>query len=106
MTAAAALDVNVYAPLATRRGGPTATPTRTDSPARREWRERMGTPEAQQIYHARAATAEWVNADARTHRTLTAIPVRGLRTVHTWALWIALSHNLLRTPGIVPHLMT
>lgn len=106
ITDAAALDVTVYAPLSTRRGGPTATPTRTDSPAVREWRARMNTPAAQQIYKARAATAEWVNADVRTHRTLTAIPVRGLKKVHTWALWIAVAHNMIRSLEIVPHLMT
>lgn len=106
ITDAAAQDVTVYAPLSTRRGGPTATPTPADSPALREWRARMATPEAQQIYKGRAATAEWVNADARTHRTLTAIPVRGLTKVHTWALWIALAHNMIRTLEIVPHLMT
>ena len=106
ITDVAALGAKVYAPLSTRRGGPTAKPTRTDSPALREWRERMGTPEAQQIYKARAATAEWVNADARAHRTLTAIPVRGLAKVHTWALWIALAHNMIRSLEIVPHLMT
>jgi hypothetical protein len=66
----------------------------------------MGTPEAQQLYHQRAATAEWVHADARTHRTLDRIPVRGLRKVHSWALWIALAHNMLRMMDIVPHLMT
>jgi transposase len=106
ITDAAAQGVTVYAPLSTRRGGPTAQPRPTDSPALREWRERMGTPDAQQIYKARAATAEWVNADSRTHRTLNAIPVRGLRKVHTWALWIALAHNMIRTLDIVPHLMT
>lgn len=106
ITDAAALGVRIYAPLSTRRGGPTARPTRTDTPALHEWRVRMATPEAQEIYKARAATAEWVNADARTHRTLGAIPVRGLKKVHTWALWIALAHNMMRTMEIVPHLMT
>lgn len=106
ITEAAAQGVTVYAPLSTRRGGPTAKPRRTDSPALREWRHRMETDEAQQLYKARAATAEWVNADARTHRTLTTIPVRGLRHVHTWALWIALAHNMVRMLEIVPHLMT
>jgi transposase len=105
ITDAAAQGVTVYAPLSTR-GGPTATPRRADSPALREWRQRMETEEAKQVYKARAATAEWVNADARTHRTLTAIPVRGLTKVHTWALWIALAHNMIRTLEIVPHLMT
>jgi transposase len=106
ITDAAAHGVTVYAPLSTRRGGPTAKPKRTDSPALREWRQRMGTTDAQAIYTARAATAEWVNADARTHRTLRAIPLRGLAKVHTWALWIALAHNMIRTLEIVPHLMT
>jgi transposase len=106
ITDAAAQGVTVYAPLSTQRGGPTATPRRADSPALREWRQRMETEEAKQVYKARAATAEWVNADARTHRTLTAIPVRGLTKVHTWALWIALAHNMIRTLEIVPHLMT
>lgn len=106
ITEAAAQGVTVYAPLATRHGGPTATPRRTDSTAVREWRARMVTPDAQQRYHQRAATAEWVHADARTHRTLAAIPVRGLRKVHTWALWAALAHNMIRLMGIVPHLMT
>lgn len=106
ITDAAAQGVRIYAPLSTRRGGPTAKPRHYDSPAVREWRTRMTTPDAQQIYRARAATAEWVNADARTHRTLTSIPVRGLRKVHTWALWIALAHNMVRMLEIVPHLMT
>lgn len=106
ITAAAAQGITIYAPLSKRPGGPTATPRRYDSPALREWRARMTTPEAQQIYRARAATAEWVNADARTHRTLAQIPVRGLRKVHTWALWIALAHNMIRMLEIVPHLMT
>ena len=106
ITDAAAQGVTIYAPLSKRPGGPTAKPRRYDSPALREWRARMTTPDAQQIYRARAATAEWVNADARTHRTLTHIPVRGLQKVHTWALWMALAHNMIRTMEIVPHLMT
>ena len=106
VTDAAAHGVTVYAPLSTRRGGPTATPQPTDSPAVQAWRARMATEEAQRVYHARAATAEWVHADGRTHRTLDRIPVRGLAKVHTWALWMALAHNMIRTLDIVPHLMT
>ena len=91
-----------------RRGGPRAAdqPVRGDSPAVAAWRARMGTAEAKTIYKARAATAEWVNADARTHRTLGRVLVRGLTKVHTWALWAALAHNMMRTMQIVPHLMT
>jgi transposase len=106
ITAAAAQGVTVYAPLSTRRGGPTAAPTRLDTPAVRAWRARMTTDEAKAIYKARAATVEWINADARTHRTLRAIPVRGLQKVHTWVLWLALAHNMMRALEIVPHLTT
>ena len=65
----------------------------------------MATDEAKAIYRARAATAEWVNADARTHRTLGPLLVRGLAKVHTWVLWVAVAHNMMRTMGIVPHRM-
>ena len=83
-----------------------AAPLRGDTPAVAAWRVRMQTPEAKDIYKDRAATAEWVNADARAHRTLAHIAVRGLTKVHTCALWAALAHNMLRLTGIVPHLMT
>ena len=81
-------------------------PVDGDSLAVAAWRARMATDAAKTIYKARAATAEWVNADARTHRTLGRMLVRGLAKVHTWALWVALAHNMLRTMEMVPHLMT
>ena len=108
ITAADARHVTVYAPPMQRAGRtrrPDA-PADGDSPAVAAWRARMTTDEAKKIYKARGATAEWVNADARTHRTLDRVRVRGLAKVHTWALWIALAHNMLRTMEIVPHLMT
>ena len=66
-----------------------------DGPAVAEWRQRMGTIEAQQIYRERAATAECVNAQAR-NRGLQQFRVRGLNKIRTIALWYALAHNLLR----------
>lgn len=107
ITDAADRDVTIYAPPM-QRDGPRAPdqPVRGDTAAVAAWRARMTTDDAKAIYKARAATAEWVNADARTHRTLAQIGVRGLRKVHTWALWVALAHNMVRTMGIVPHLMT
>jgi len=65
----------------------------------------MATSEAQPIYRRRAGTAERVNAEGRTHRTLNALAVRGFREVHTWVLWVALAHNLLRAMEMVPHQM-
>ena len=108
ITAAAARHVTVYAPPMQRAGRTRAPdqPVDGDSPAVVAWRARMATDEAKTIYKARGATAEWVNADARTHRTLGRVLVRGLAKVHTWALWVALAHNMLRTMDIVPHLMT
>lgn len=108
ITAAAARDVTVFAPPM-QRAARTRTPDQPvpgDSPAVAAWRARMATDDAKTIYKARAATAEWVNADVRTHRTLDRMLVRGLVKVHTWALWIALAHNMMRTMDIVPHLMT
>jgi transposase len=97
----------VYAPLPpSQNGRDPATPVVTDTPAMAAWRAEMATPHAAALRKARGATAEWVNADARTHRTLNHIPVRGLIKVHTWVLWIALAHNLLRLTGLIPHLMT
>jgi len=47
-----------------------------DSPALAEFRQRMATDEAQEIYKQRAATAECVNAQAR-NRGLGQFRVRG-----------------------------
>ena len=106
ITDATAHGVTVYAPVPKPRGDrDPAAPCPGDSPAVVAWRARMATAEAKAVYKARAATAEWVNADARTHRTLGPLLVRGLEKVHTWILWIAVAHNMMRTMGIVPHQM-
>jgi hypothetical protein len=106
ITDATAQGVTVYAPVPKPRGDrDPAAPCPGDSPAVVAWRARMATDEAKAVYKARAATAEWVNADARTHRTLGPLLVRGLEKVHTWVLWIAVAHNMMRTMGIVPHQM-
>ena len=66
-----------------------------DSEAIAQWRERMGSDAAKDIYKQRAATAECVNAIARG-RGLTQFVVRGLNKVKAVALWYALAHNLMR----------
>jgi transposase len=107
VTTAAAAGVTIYAPVPVRKGVADPAARRPgDSEAVAAWRQRMATDEAKAIYRQRGAVAEWVNADARTHRTLTRVLVRGLAKVHTAALWVALAHNMLRTMEIVPHLMT
>jgi transposase len=66
-----------------------------DSEAIIQWRQRMGSEAAKEIYKQRAATAECVNAIARG-RGLTQFLVRGLNKVKAVALWYALAHNLMR----------
>lgn len=72
------------------------TPRPDDSPAVAEWRQRMATDPAKEIYKERAATAECVNAIAR-NRGLQRFLVRGLRKVKAVVLWYVLAHNLIRT---------
>ena len=71
-------------------------PLATDSPVIAQWRQRMGTPEAKEIYKQRAATVECVNAQAR-NRGLQRLLVRGLRKARVVLLWFAIAHNLMRS---------
>lgn len=79
-------------------------PRRDESPELTEWRTRMGTEEAKEIYKDRAATAECVNALAR-QRGLQQFNVRGLVKTRTVSVWYALAHNLQRWAtlcGVIP----
>jgi transposase len=92
-----AQGITVYAPVPERRGiAETHAPRAQDSAAVAEWRQRMASEEAKPIYRERAATAERVNADLRTWRTLDRFLVRGLRKTLSVVLWNALAFNLLR----------
>jgi transposase len=68
---------------------------RVDDAVVAEWRQRMGTAEAKEIYRERAATSECVNALAR-NRGLRQLVVRGRRKARAVLLWFALAHNLMR----------
>jgi len=95
---ASELGTEVYAPVAKpkdKRRDP-YVPLATDSPAIAQWRQRMGTPEAKEIYKQRASSVECVNALAR-NRGLYRLPVRGLHKARAVLLWFAIAHNLLRT---------
>jgi transposase len=72
-----------------------------DSKQVAEWRQRMATEEAKEIYKERAATAECVNAQAR-NRGLIRLLVRGLRKVKAVALWFATVHNMARGFALLP----
>jgi transposase len=74
-------------------------PKSGDSPAVAAWRVRMASAEAKAIYKERAATAECVNAQART-RGLIQLRVRGRLKAKAIALWYALAHNLMRAVSL------
>lgn len=70
-------------------------PKKTDSEAVARWRERMGTPEAKEIYKERASTIETVNAELKTERGLKPFRVRGLSKVRCVSLWCVLAYNVM-----------
>ena len=91
----------VYAPVRHPRSSSRDpyVPLPDDSEALAQWRQRMGSEAAKEIYKQRAATAECVNAIAR-RRGLTQFLVRGLNKVKAVVLWYALAHNLMRTAAL------
>jgi len=94
----AGCGTTVFMPVSKPRGTSTRDPPRPrrrDGPAVAEWRVRMGTPEAKEIYKERSSSAECVNAIAR-NRGLQLLRVRGRLKARAVALWFALAHNLWR----------
>ena len=80
-------------------------PKPDDSEAVAEWRQRMASDEAKEVYKQRAATAECVNAQAR-NRGLLRMPVRGLPKVRSVVgLLFVLAHNLMRMATLAPQLI-
>lgn len=93
----------MYAPVPEpkKEGVDRHEPKATDSLEVAEWRGRMGTDDAKEIYKQRAATAECVNAQAH-NRGLIQLLVRGLQRVKAIALWFATAHNLARSFALRP----
>jgi transposase len=75
------------------------TPRADDSPAVADWRQRMASEAAKEIYKQRASTAECVNALAR-NRGLYQVRVRGQVKVRAVVLWFVLAHNLIRAAAL------
>jgi transposase len=90
-------NTTVYAPVQKPRKDNVDPhmPRPDDSPTVAQWRVRMATEEAKEIYKERAATAECVNAIAR-NRGLVQVRVRGRPKVLAVVLWYVLAHNLIR----------
>jgi len=79
-------------------------PKAGDSEAVAQWRKRMNSEAAREIYKDRAATAECVNALAR-NRGLLRMPVRGLAKVRCVVKLFVLAHNLMRMAKLAPELV-
>ena len=93
----AAAGTKVYAPPMSKKKGepPSYEPKPDDTPRVAEWRSRMGTEEAKEVYKERAATAELANAIVREKQGFK-IRVRGLQKVLAITLWHALAYNMSR----------
>jgi hypothetical protein len=76
----------------------------TDSIAVGDWRERMATDEAKELYKDRASTAECTNAQSR-NQGLVLLPVRGLNKVKSVVLLFTLTHNLMCIIRLAPELL-
>lgn len=96
---AAAGGTTMYAPLPKpRKGAPQDphAPREGDREAEAAWRQRMADEHAKEIYKERAATAETANADAKAHRGLDRLVVRGRHKASGCAYLFALTCNILR----------
>lgn len=104
---ASELGTQVYAPVAKPKDTTRDphVPLATDSPVIAQWRQRMGTPQAKEIYKQRAATVECVNAQAR-NRGLQRLLVRGLEKARAILLWFAIAHNVVRSLSLGAGLAT
>jgi len=89
--------VTIYAPVPKPRNEDRDRylPLPTDPLAVAQWRERMGTDAAKELYKERAASVECVNAQTRSQRGVQQVRVRGQAKVKCVALWTAITHNLL-----------
>jgi len=102
--AVAEQGVTLYGPVPERKG--TQNPYEVkpgDSPAVAAWKQRMATPGAKLVYRERAATAETVNADLKTWRTLGRFLVRGKRKVLCVLFWNVLAYNIMRWLALAPN---
>jgi len=96
--AAPGVGTTVYAPVGEpkkHKERDRYQPLPDDSQPVAQWKRRMGTPAAKEIYKDRASTAECVNAIAR-NRGMRQFVVRGLKKIRAVVLWFALAHNLMR----------
>jgi transposase len=101
---AAVEEVTFFAPVPEPRkaGVDRHAPKATDSAAVAQWRQRMGTTSAKDVYKQRSSTIETINGELKEWRGLVPIFVRGLRNIGCVALWSALAYNVVHLGPILP----
>jgi len=102
--ALATAGTTVYSPVKQEeskraKGKDPFAPLKGDSAFIADWRKRMGTATAQQIYKRRPSIAEYPNAVFR-NRGLRQFLVRGLQKVKAVTLWQVLSFNFTRIQSL------
>lgn len=83
----------IYMPPRHSKDPESYKPKENEHQAVQDWRLRMGIPESQHIYKQRAATAEYVNANAR-NRNLIQFNVRGQKKVNANMTLFVLVNNM------------
>ncbi len=94
----AARQITPFLPLPKPRSGDADPhqPKPDDPPGIADWRRRMATPEAKEIYKQRAATAETSNANLKCLKGLDRFTVRTVPKVRCVVLWAVIAYDLLR----------
>lgn len=87
----------IYAPLpkGKKEGVDPHAPKKGDGPGVIEWRKRMETTEAKELYKKRTSTVETANGECKAYRGLERFLVRGINKVRCVALWSALAYNFM-----------
>jgi hypothetical protein len=84
-----------FGPSKVRKGIDPKKHLKGDSEAVKEWRDRIGTDEIEEMYKKRCSTAEFSNAQVK-NRGFTKFFVRGLEKVKGSAILQAIAHNIQR----------
>jgi hypothetical protein len=88
-------DLYYYAPPQVNKGQDPKKNKKTDTQAIIQWREKIDTKEANELYKKRCSTAEFSNAQVKNHG-LKEFLVRGIEKVKSMSILHAISHNILR----------
>ena len=94
IAAVEAKGVAVLAPVSEKAKPIEQLKSEGEAPGVIAWRERMETPEAQEMYRARAGLCELANANQKSHQSLTQFLVRGVEKVTSVVLLGVIASNI------------